>query len=118
MDKGADTEAEVGDGENRGDGLGVDGKGSLGGAIEGGGEFEEGACGAKEGKETHQQGGVHDVLAEVFLLAEESEDEQDGAQISRDQGGFVNSSGKGKGPQAHSDIENGEDDGDFWHPRP
>ena len=98
MDEGADTEAEVGDGENRGDGLGVDSEGSLSSAIQGGGEFEEGAGSAEEGKETHQQGGVHEVFAEVFLLAKEAKNEQDGAQIGWDQGGFVDSSGEEKGP--------------------
>ena len=61
MDEGANAEPEVGDGKNRGDGLGVDGEGSLGGAVESGGKFEEGAGSAEEGKETHQQCGVHAV---------------------------------------------------------
>ncbi len=118
MDEGADAEAEVGNGKNRGGGLGVDGEGSFGGSLKRGGEFEEGAGGAKEGKETHQEGGVHDVFPQVFLLAEEAENEKGGAQISGDEGGFVDGSGKEKGPQAHGDIENREDDGDFWHTKP
>ena len=115
MDEGANAEPEVGDGKNRGDGLGVDGEGSLSGAVESGGEFEEGAGSAEEGKETHQQCGVHDVLAEVFLLAKEAENEKGGAQIGWDQGGFMDSSGEEKGPQAHGNIENREDSGDFRH---
>ena len=115
MDKGADAEGEEGNGKNGGGGLGVDGEGALGGAVESGGKFEEGAGGAKEGEETHQQGGMHDVFAEVFLLAEEAENEKSGAQIGGDEGGFMDGSGEKKGPQAHGDIEDGEDDGDFWH---
>ena len=117
MDEGANAEPEVGDGKNRGDGLGVDGEGSLGGAVERGGELEEGAGGAKKGEETHQQGGVHDVLAEVFLLAKEAQDQKNRAQISRDQGSFMDGACQEKGPQAHGDIENGKDYGDSWHTR-
>ena len=58
---------------------------------------------------------MHDVLAEAFLLAKEAKNEKDGAQVGWDQGGFVDSSGEEKGGQAHGDIENREDDGDFWH---
>ena len=118
MDKGADAEGEEGNGKNGGGGLGVDGEGALGGAVESGGKLKEGAGGAKEGEETHQQGGVHDVFPQVFLMAEEAEDEKGGAQISGDEGGFVDGSGKEKGSQTHGDIENREDDGDFWHTKP
>ena len=111
MDEGADAEAEVGNGKNRGGGLGVDGEGSFGGALKRGGEFEEGAGGAKEGKETHQEGGVHDVFPQVFLLAEEAENEQGGAQISGDEGGFVDGSGEKKGPEAKENIRKGEANG-------
>ena len=51
MDEGADAEGEVGDGKGGSEGLGVDGEGSLGGAIEGGGEFQQGAGGAIAGDE-------------------------------------------------------------------
>ena len=115
MDEEADAEGEIGDGKGGGDGLGVDGEGSLGGAVEGGGEFQQGAGGAEQGKESDEQGGVHDMFAEVFLLAEEAENEEDGAQVGGDEGGFMDGSGQEKSSQAHGDIEDGEDDGDFWH---
>lgn len=70
MDKGADAEGEEGDGKNGGGGLGVDGEGTLGGAVKGGGKFKEGAGGSEESEQDHQQGGMHHVFAEVFLLAE------------------------------------------------
>jgi len=70
LDKGADAEGEEGDGKNGGGGLCVDGEGTLGGAVEGGGKLEEGAGGAEESEQDHQQGGMHHVFTEVFLLAE------------------------------------------------
>ncbi len=111
LDKGTDAEAEVGDREHRRDGLGVNGERAFGRAVEGGGELEEGARGAEKGEESHQQGGVHHMFAKVFLLTEESKDEKDGAEISRDEGGFMDGPGQEKGPEAHGDIENGEDNG-------
>lgn len=115
LDKGADAEAEVGDRKPRGDGLGVDGEGAFGRTIEGGGKLEKGARGAEKGEESHQQGGVHPMFAEVFLLTEESQDEKNGAEIGGDEGGFMNSPGQEKGPEAHGDIKEREDDGDFGH---
>ena len=72
MDKGADAESEEGDRKNGGGRLGVDGEGTLGRAVEGGGKPEKGAGGAKEGQQDHQQGGMHDVFAEVLLLAKQA----------------------------------------------
>lgn len=115
LDKGADAEAEVGNREHRSDGLGVDGERALGRAVEGGGELKEGARGSEKGKESHQQGGMHHMFAEVFLLTEKSQDEKDGAEISRDEGGFMDGSGQKKGPDTHGDIEEREDDSDLWH---
>jgi hypothetical protein len=115
LDERADAEGEVGDGKGGSEGLGVDGEGSLGGAIEGGGEFEEGAGGAEQGEESDEEGGVHDMFAEVFFLAEEAEHEEDGAQVGGDEGGFMDGPGKKKGSQAYGDIEDGEYNGDFWH---
>jgi len=115
LDKGADAESEEGDRKNGGGRLGVDGEGTLGGAVEGGGKLEKGARGAEKGEESHQQGGVHHMLAEVFLLTEKSENEKDGPEIGGDEGGFMDGSGQEKGPEAHGDIEEREGDSDFWH---
>ena len=115
LDKGADAEAEVGNGEPGGDGLGVNGKRAFSRAVEGGREFEEGARGTKKGEESHQQGGVHHVFAQVFLLAKKSQNQKDGAQIGRDEGGFVDGSRQEKGPEAHGDVEKGKDESDLWH---
>ena len=95
--------------------MGVNGKGTLGRAVEGGGKFEEGAGGAKESEQDHQQGGMHHMLAEVFLLTEKSQNEKDGAEIGGDEGGFMDGSGQEKGPEAHGDVEKGKDESDLWH---
>ncbi len=118
MDEGADAEGEVGDGKGGSEGLGVDGEGSLGGAVESGGKLKERAGGAEQGEETHQQGSMHDMFAEVFLLAEQAQHEEDGTQVGRDEGGFMDCSGEEKSSQAHDDVEDGEDDGNFWHQIP
>ena len=115
MDEGADAEGQEGNGKNGGGGLGVDGGGACGGAVEGGGEFGEGAGGAKEGKESHEEGGVHEVFAEVFLLAEESENQQDDAKVGGDESGFVDGAGEEESGKAEGDVEKGEDESDFGH---
>jgi len=115
LDKGADAEGEEGNGKNGGSSLGVNGEGALGGAVKSGGKFEEGAGGAEESEQDDQQGGMHDVFAEVFLLAEQAKDQEDDPEVGRDESGFVDSAGQEEGSQAKGDIEGGEDEGDFGH---
>ena len=115
MDKGTDAEGEEGDGKKGGGGLGVDGGGTFRGAGEGRGELEEGAGGAEEGEKGDEQGAVHDVFAEVFLLAEEAEHEEDDSEVAGDQGGWMDRAGQKKGGQSQQQVGQGKKNGDFWH---
>ena len=77
--------------------MSVDGEGAFGGAVEGRGELEEGAGGAEQGEQSHEEGGVHDMFAEVFLSAQQAKNQKDYAEVGGDQGGFGDRTGKGKG---------------------
>lgn len=95
--------------------MGVDGEGAFGSAVESGGELEQGADGAKQGEEPHQQGGMHDMFAEVFLLSKEAQPKKHRAQIGWNEGGFMDRPGEEEGAEADCDIETREDEGNFWH---
>ena len=115
MDKGTDAEGNKSDRKDGGGGLGINGKGAFGSAVEGGREPQEGSGGAEKGEKDNQQGGVHHVFAEVFFLAKEAENEEDDSKVAGDQGGFMDGSGQKEGGQTKEKIRQGEKDGDFWH---
>ena len=58
---------------------------------------------------------MHHMFPEVFLLAEESQDEKNAAEVGRNEGGFMDGSGQEKGPETHGDVEARKDNSDFWH---
>ena len=95
--------------------MGVDGEGTLGRAVEGRRELEEGAGGAEKGEEPHQQGCVHQVFAKVIPLGEESQDQQNGAKIGWDESGFMNGPRQKKSPKADAYIKKGKNNRNFWH---
>lgn len=84
--------------------MGVNGEGALGGAIEGGRKLQEGTRGTEKGEETHEQGGVHHVFAEIFFLTKKSQNKQDNAEVGWNQRCFMNGSRKEKGPDSNGDV--------------
>ena len=115
MDKRTNPEGQVSNRKSGGGGLGVNGEGALGGAVEGGGKFQEGASGAEKREQSHEQGGMDHVFPELFILTEKTENQENDSKVTRDQGGFMDGTGKEEGGNAQEQVREGEADGDFCH---
>ena len=115
MDKRTNPEGQVSNRKNGGGGLGVDGEGALRGAVEGGRKFQEGAGGAEKREQNNKKGGVDHVFAEIFLMGEETQDQQDDPEIAGNQGSFMDSTGQEEGSHAQEEVRKGEAKGDFCH---
>ena len=106
-----DSEGEVGEGESGVDRLGDDGGGAFGRVIEDGGEPGEGAGGAGKGEEGDEDGGMHDVHAEIFLFGGEAEDQEDQTKAGGNEGGVVGGAGEDETGEAEEDVGKGETGG-------
>ena len=83
--------------------------------IEDGGEATKGAGGAGESEEGDEDGGVHDMFAEIFLFGGQAEAEEDESESGGDKGGVVGGAGKEEAGQAEEDVGEGEADGEVGH---
>ena len=83
--------------------------------IENGREAAERAGSSGKSQEGNQDGGVHDMLAEIFLFGGETKDQKDETEPCGDQSGMVGGTGKNKTGQTKEDVGEGETDGDIGH---
>ena len=83
--------------------------------IENGGETGEGAGGTGEGEEGDEDGGVHDVHAEIFFFGGEAEEQENNAEAGGDEGGVVGGTGEKEAGEAKEDVGEGETDGEVGH---
>lgn len=115
MDKRADAKGEIGDRKSRGDSLGVNGRRALGRAGKGSREFGERADSSEQGQQYDDHGGMHDMLPEVFLAPQKTQEEQSASNVGGDQGGWMDGSGEEEGGQAQSNIGGGKFQSHGWH---
>ena len=85
--------------------------------VKNGREASEGAGGSGKSQEGNQDGGVHDVFAEIFLFGGEAENQEHKTKAGGNQGRVVGGARQDETGQTEQDVGEGETDGEVGHIR-